>query len=243
VLMLSGSEWFWATLPLMKYIEFPWRLLAPASLCLAVVAAALGRRLNRLEKGRNLALAAALGLLILPNLSHIAAGGYQTLDWRQWTPEQIAQRGVSVTTRNEYEPNWAQLPAYRTDSVRAVAGWAQGELRRLSPVHWSGQVRAASPSTIEVSCYYFPGWHAWVDGREVPPGVAENSGLIRLAVPAGDHYVELAFRRTPVRLAADAISVFSVFVISGLWAWWRRNPPIGTVPEDDAEYGPGADST
>jgi hypothetical protein len=232
VAMLAGSEWFWATLPLMKYVEFPWRLLAPASLCLAVLAAAAGHGLDGIKKARRLALAAALGLLILPNLSHIGAVGYQTLDWRQWTPEQIAQRGVGVTTRNEYESRWAQSPAYRADAARVVAGWAQGDLRRFSPVLWSGQIQAASQSTIEISCYYFPGWQAWIDDREVPIELAEDSGLIRLVVPAGEHRVRMAFRRTPVRTAADAISVLSALALVGLWVWIRRTSSSTPVQED-----------
>jgi hypothetical protein len=218
VLMLAGSEWFWASLPLMKYIEFPWRMLAPASFCLALVAGAAAYGFKQTHAWRRPAIAAALGLLILPNLSHIAPAGYQTVDLRQWTPEQIAQRGVSVTTRNEYEPRWAELPAYRSETVRVVAGWAQGELQRRSPVHWSGQVNARTESTVEISCFFFPGWQASVDGREAPIDTSPNSGLIRLAVPAGGHQVELVFRRTPVRVAADLLSLLSVLVLGGLWA-------------------------
>ena len=222
VLMLAGSEWFWATLPLMKYIEFPWRMLAPASFCLALAAGAAAQGLRPTLAWRKPAMAAALGLLILPNLSHIAPAGYQPVDLRQWTAEQIARRGISVTTRNEYEPRWAELPAYRSETVRVVAGWAQGELRRVSPVHWSGQVKAAAESTVEVSCFFFPGWQVSVDGRKVPIEPSPGSGLIRLAVPAGDHQVEMAFRRTPLRVVAEALSALSAFILIGLWRWSRR---------------------
>jgi hypothetical protein len=236
VLMLSGSEWFWATLPLMKYVEFPWRMLAPASFCLALAAgaaalgfspaalgvssAALGH--STAAEWRRAAMAAAMALLILPNLQHIAPAGYQAVDLRQWTPEQIAQRGISVSTRNEYEPRWAELAVPRRDSVRVVSGWAQGELLRQSPVHWSGRVLAASESTIEISTFFFPGWQAKIDGRLIPMEPAQGSGLIRLAVPAGEHRLELEFGRTPVRAAADALSVLTALLIAVLWMRWSK---------------------
>jgi hypothetical protein len=222
VLMLAGSYWFWATLPLMKYIEFPWRMLAPASFCLALVAGAAAHGLTRSHAWRRPILAAALGFLILPNLSHIAPAGYQTIDLRQWTPEQIARRGISVTTRNEYEPRWAELPAYRDETLRAAAGWAQGELRRLSPAHWSGAVKASTDSTVEIGCFFFPGWQAAVGHRQVPVEPAPGSGLIRFSVPPGDHQVELVFRRTPVRFVADALSLLSLLVLG--WLWVRLGP-------------------
>lgn len=234
VLMLAGSEWFWATLPLMQYIEFPWRMLAPASFCLALVIGAAGQGLSggqglsRAVAWRKPAMAAALGLLILPNLHHIAPAGYRPVDLGQWTPEQIARRGISVTTRNEYEPRWAELPPYRADTVRVVAGGAQGELLRHSPAYWSGQVKAAAESTIEISCFFFPGWQASVDGRQVAIETAQGSGLIQLRVPAGEHRVELAFHRTTLRAAADALTLLSAVVLAGLWGWARRISSTGS---------------
>jgi hypothetical protein len=233
VLMLSGSEWFWETLPLMKYVEFPWRMLAPASFCLALAAGAAAQGLSASAPWRRLALAAAMALLILPNLQHIAPAGYQAVDLRQWTPEQIAQRGISVTTRNEYEPRWAELAVPRNDSVRVVAGWAQGELLRQSPTYWSGPVQAASESTIEISTFFFPGWEARIDGRQVPLEAAQDSGLIRLKVPAGEHRLDLIFGRTPVRAAADMVSVLMALLLVALWMRWSKRTPTGVKGADE----------
>jgi hypothetical protein len=234
VLMLSGSEWFWETLPLMKYVEFPWRMLAPASFCLALAAGGAAQGLSASAPWRRPALAAAMALLILPNLRHIAPAGYQAVDLRQWTPEQIAQRGISVTTRNEYEPRWAEMAVPRSNSVRVVAGWAQGELLRQSPAYWSGPVQAASGSTIEISTFFFPGWEARINGRQVPMEAAQDSGLIRLQVPAGEHRLDLKFGRTPVRAAADTMSVLMALSLVALWMHWsRRTGSDGKSGDED----------
>jgi hypothetical protein len=220
--MLAGSEWFWAKLPLMKYIEFPWRMLAPACFCLALLVASAAAAFDELKAWRKPAMIAAFALLTLPNLHHIAAAGYQTLDLGQWTSQQIARRGISVTTRNEYEPLWAERPAYRPETVLAVAGAAQGEMQRLTPAYWAGQVEAASESSIEISCFYFPGWQASIDGREIPTEPSPAGGLILVNVPEGRHNLELRFGRTPARMLAETISAISVLVLAGLWWWTKR---------------------
>jgi hypothetical protein len=234
VLMLSGSEWFWANLPLMQYMEFPWRMLAPACFCLALLTAAAGPATAAFKVGRNLAMAAALGLLILPSLPHIAPAGYQPIDLRQWTPQQIARRGISVTTRNEYAPMGSEAPPYRGESVRTVAGSAQGGLHRHSPEYWSGQMDAAAESTIEISCFFFPGWLARIDGAAIPIEPSPGTGLIRITVPKGRHRIELLFTHTLVRRAAESISTVSALVLVGLWWWTRRKSPAVTRREFSA---------
>lgn len=62
-----------------------------------------------------------------------------------------------------------------------------------------------TPST-EGATLYFPGWKAYVNGREVP--ITNDHGTIRVTSPA-----TLRFTETPVRLIADIISVLSVFAL------------------------------
>jgi hypothetical protein len=224
VSMLAGSEWFWATLPLMKYIEFPWRMLAPACFCLAAVCAAAGPVISKWNSFRGPAMAAALALLILPNLAHIAPPGYQTVDLRQWTPQQLTLRGISVTTRNEYEPIGAHSPGYRAEPARILAGSAQGELHRLTPTYWSGEIAAGAGTTLEISCFFFPGWQARIDGRPAPIDASPDNGLIRLSFPEGRHHLELFFSRTPLRAFAELISLASAMVLAAfLWRAKRKS--------------------
>ena len=70
ILMLQDAIWLWDRLPLLQYVEFPWRLLGPAAVCVALMVAALGPFLASLERWRTAAFTAALALLIVPNLAH-----------------------------------------------------------------------------------------------------------------------------------------------------------------------------
>lgn len=65
---------------------------------------------------------------------------------------------------------------------------------------------------VIVNTLYFPGWVAFVDGKEVPVNYRPD-GIIRISVPAGIHDVRVRFTDTAVRSVAQAISLVSVAVL------------------------------
>ena len=42
-LMLRDAEWIWDALPLLQYVEFPWRILLPVTICMALLVGAFAR--------------------------------------------------------------------------------------------------------------------------------------------------------------------------------------------------------
>lgn len=66
-----------------------------------------------------------------------------------------------------------------------------------------------TPATTSATLY-FPGWKAYVDGREVP--IVNDHGVIRVIAPEGKTPV-LRFGETPVRSLADIISIASIGVL------------------------------
>ena len=219
-MMLPGSVWFWDHMPLLGNVQFPWRLLGPASVCLAVLIALLSPAL----KQRRAVWIGALTLLILANIGQARPEQYIPVDLRQWTPQQIAQRGVSVTTLREFESRWMhERQPFRSDPLRVIQGTAKVTDFQRTPIHWSAQVTAEHETRLEAACAYFPGWQVFVDGQWVPHTIAEPSGLIQFPVPAGTHTVSLNFMRTWPRWLADTISLIAVFSLAGLWWRWRTS--------------------
>ena len=156
-----------------------------------------------------------MALLIVPNLAHMQPKQFDDIDLALWTPQQIASRGVEVTTAAEYTPRWTEeKPAYDPRPIRVASGEAEVQQSERTPVNWSGNVKAATPWTAEFSTAWFPGWEARIDGTPVPTTAARPSGLIRVAVPAGEHQVELAWTRTTTRLVADIVSLASLLALA-----------------------------
>jgi hypothetical protein len=222
-LMLRDAEWIWSDLPLLQYVEFPWRILGPVAICLAVLVAALGRVLDMWPRWRMPGFAAAMALLIVPNLSHLAPPAFRDVDLSFWTPQQLASRGIEVTTAGEYVPRAVEAPAaYSPQAATVVVGDADVQQTGRTPVSWSAQVTARMASAIQVAISYFPGWQARVDGIAVETKPAAPTGQIRFEVPQGDHRVEVSWSRTGWVWLGDGISLLA---LAAVVLTWRRGTP------------------
>lgn len=212
ILMMPESEWLWDHVRLLKYAQFPWRLLGPAAICLALLVAPLGRILDSFPRFRTPAFAGAMAFLIVPNLSHLTARQMRDVDPAFWTPQRIAARGIEVTTAGEYTPRWIDVSAAPA-SVLEVGSDVQIRDTRRTPVSWSGQVVANHPSTMQLPISYFPGWRVEMDGHRLNAGLLSPAGQIRFEVPTGEHRVQAAFLRTPLLWTADLISAVTLLLL------------------------------
>jgi hypothetical protein len=81
-----------------------------------------------------------------------------------------------------------------------------------------------NPVMLRLNTLYFPGWKAYVDGKDVIISVAENpkppaielrdiSGLMQISVPAGVHKIEFRFEDTAVRRVGKAVTLFGLTIL------------------------------
>jgi hypothetical protein len=217
ILMLQDALWFWEQVPLLQYVNLPWRLLGPVAICLAMLIAPLGRLLDSVPRWRHCGMVAAMALLIVPNLSHMHAGKVADVDLSFWTPRQLSLGGFESTTMAEVTPRWMRnLPAYTPVAAKVLSGGAEIRRPDRTPLYWSSPVSAPVASTIEMQTAWFPGWEVRVDGQPVSAGPGTPSGLITFQVPKGEHLVEVRYGRTASEKAAAGISIASLIVAMAL---------------------------
>jgi hypothetical protein len=77
---------------------------------------------------------------------------------------------------------------------------------------------------LSINSHYFPGWRVSLDGHDVSVRVTPNFGFMEIDVPPGMHRVEARFGNTPVRTAANTITVVTAFAIVLLLGW--STPPF-----------------
>jgi uncharacterized membrane protein len=230
-LMFEDSAWLWGHLPLLPNVEFPWRLLGPVALLTAMLVAGLGPALSSLRRHRGLAFAAALALLIVPNLTHLQPGRTAEVDPAFWTPQRLAQTGFETTTMREITPRWMEtVPPYNPKAAEVAAGDAQIRNDRREPFRYSAQIVARSESRIRVSKAWFPGWTLRIDGLPAEAGPSAD-GMVEFTLPAGTYGIELAFGRSPARHLGESISLLAAAAMA-LYAIVRRRtttPPAAKV--------------
>jgi hypothetical protein len=76
------------------------------------------------------------------------------------------------------------------------------------------QVANGQPGLLVVSQIYYPGWAAFVDGRETPV-VRADYALTAVPLDTGNHTVRLAFQPSSYRIGL-AISIASCICLAGL---------------------------
>jgi hypothetical protein len=215
LLMLQDAVWVWDHVPLLPYVEFPWRLLGVAALCLAMLVAALAPAIDGLGRWRRPAVAAALGLLIVPNLFHLAPPRVAEIDVALWTQERLAETGYESTTFGEVAPRWMTNAPPAGMRAAIASGAAQVREEWREPFAYRAQVAASVASRVRLPYAWFPGWALRVDGRPAESGPEAGSGLVEFAVAPGSHEVDLRFGRTWDRVLGEAISFLALAVLVG----------------------------
>ena len=248
---LPQSLAVWDHLPLLEYVQFPFRFLGIASLAAALLSGAaihlLSSRLtfyvSRLVK-RPLLIA---GVIILVVEVLIIAFSLPWLYPRYcYATEGLSianlaqlERGLGVigaTSAGEYLPVWVKEAP--SESGMEAMYRAGAPIERLEPsslpegtVIKSAEygltsadilIENSQPFRAVFNTFYFPGWRAYVNGKQVPIVPTEHYGLISFEVPAGESNLQVRFQDTSLRLAAKALSAFSALVILVLEIrYWR----------------------
>lgn len=93
-----------------------------------------------------------------------------------------------------------------------------------SPTHLALDVIAPADGLLVLSEVYYPGWQATVDGAPAPIYRVQHT-LRGLALPAGEHHVEMAFRPATFTLGAS-VSVAALLATLALLVWNSPTPSV-----------------
>jgi hypothetical protein len=248
-LMTAASEPIWEAVPLLQFVQFPWRLLGPAAICLAMLLAAAvdvlagaRRRLAMLVAGMSIV------LLVLASLFWFDpryCGGLEEPTVEDLAAFELATDTIGTTAKGEYLPRTVTL--YPPEPAPAPPRFAEETLpagvrlleQEDGPLRATALLEATAPVQIVANVFAYPGWRAWVDGKEVAVTPEEGYGRVMLPLPAGRHEVVVAFGETAQRRAADLVSGVSLLAVLALaiLLWRRRGTP---GDERDASRSDGA---
>ncbi len=238
-LTLRVTQPVWEHLPGASLVQFPWRLVGPASLLLALLAARavdLEPATEPLRDARSqwvwlpaFAPALALAGLFFYSLTWTFSAGSPapaTASVRDLTGYERSSGQLGTTSTGEFLPvTVSTLPdphglegAYALHSVIARLGPLPAgvtvETQAASVTSAQASLTALAPAQITFTLFDFPGWRATLDGQPTPITASRPNGFITLSIPPGRHTVQVDFGATPVRTVATALS----FLAAGLLA-------------------------
>ncbi len=208
LITLPLAQPVWETLPLVSFIQFPWRLLGIISLLLAILAGGLFTTLSPSRANIMLAPILLYGLFWLfparlqRPLDLSAAGSIQY---------ELATGALGTTSSADYLPTAVKTIPPPTNRRLTTTSDAQIE----ETMHYLGTAAVISHSfdwVIEYEQFYFLGWEATLDGDPLTLFPAAERGLVSAEIPAGTHTLGLHWRSTPIRRTAEIISLLSAII-------------------------------
>jgi hypothetical protein len=210
-----------AWIPKLQIVSFPWRGLLPVSFFAAVAGTAVLHRLDQrsdspAQRGRvqgwRWSYRGAIAALIL---CHVWAAGAIV----SWALRQPNLMSIALYTDNFLYPHGATPPSKLPDTPNAmlVAGQGRANVTRWEPFWREVDVATEQAAVVRLRTYNFPGWIGRVDGHPVAIE-SDKGGVQTIAVPAGNHRIEVRLNNTRVQSAGAAISGLGVLMILGLLA-------------------------
>ncbi len=257
LLMLRQSSPIWEVIPLLQFLQFPWRLLGPSAAMLAVlsgVGASLAlQHVSRRYSGWLVAGVVALIIVFAMPLFQVppwpeefgATTAGRVLDLER------AGRWLGTTSTSDFVPAsvevlpkpeqsimtsiYANEPPDRVNRATLPAGTSV-KSESITPLKSRYIVSGEESFLLRLFLFDFPGWRATVDGQKVDHEIGRPEGFFVVPVPAGDHLVEVNFNNTPPRNAGLVIS--SISLLATIMLAWRYRK-VGAA--EDPEQTGGAD--
>ena len=207
---LSWTAPVWEIIPLLRFIQFPWRL----GLFIPIVLAPLAALIVKQNSVRLNVLLSALLIMQLGSTWLLKPIGYLHQD--KLTYDQFTQ---STSTANENLPKTFthQTTGEWSPTPEIIQGTGEVIVKKWNGSYHHYQLHITEPATIIEPTMYFLGWQTnYSRGLDVWGLLAEYDanpawgGRIAYQLPPGEYEVITQFtQRTPARLLGNALTVIS----------------------------------
>ena len=217
---LPVSRILWEHADILRFVQLPWRFLTIAAFMVSLSAGS-SILLFKKKKTGLLFIGVVAFFIILSPLKYYWHVNFQAVDQ---TAVQNKLSSYIFIGEGERTPKWIKVPPLAVPSQKFEIVHGNGLLsqyRTTNSIDHLVQVAANQPLLICFHTFYFPGWRAFVDGREAEIYADNPLGVIVFFVPQGEHTLRVVFGPTPVRIAGMIISWSGVILFLGMILWMK----------------------
>jgi len=233
-----SSGMIWENLPLVKYLQFPWRFLSVLSVFVSLLCGGLFVYFLSVPKGtQKMFQIVLLVVILLVVVPYARVKGYYVLREETLTPAFVKSDGGTVSACNtsqmdkvedygEYMPRDVKRlpPKDLAGKIVSRDGKATILGQRLLMERYEFTVLAEKDTEMIVGSFCYPGWSVRVNGE--PFGVfTDEEGLIHFTIPRGEHSVEVFFGDTWERTLGKVLSLAALLAF-GLLAYAGRSRTV-----------------
>lgn len=215
----TKSDFIWEAIPLMAFIQFPWRFLSFSVFIISITGGAISLYLrNKFLPIYFTVIIAAVAL----TLGYFRPKEYANDDFfDKFLNKEKMHQGIDLT--KDYLPIWVTaIEGDRFDTPRTLDGKILVTGLKKNSTQYNFNAEVPVNSLLEVPITYFPGWKIQVDNQLISQSFPSSRGLISFELPQGKSQVKIELTDTPIRRAGNIISAFSIFLVSLLLIYQER---------------------
>lgn len=211
-LMTSSSNPIWQTITIFQKFQFPWRFLSVTVFLSALMGGILLSLIS--DKYKKLALLIFIVSLLVVNRDYWHAQGFLQ-------KKESFYSGIydSTTDTGESAPIWSVRFMEKRPRSKAEIIEGYGKITEINRRIVSREYRVIALDKVRIleNTLYFPGWTVLVDGKkqEIEFQDQNHRGLITFNVGKGEHFVNIIFKETKIRLFSDIVSLIGVITVGG----------------------------
>lgn len=220
-LMLQISSPVWKFIPFTSFIQYPWRLLSFAMMCIATAGAYIVSVPRTPITRIGLMVAIVVMTIIVnakifvPQYTYVRdSSAFETAEELRFTKSRIS---------DEYLPPGIVKPQLAADVVKtSLQGDGMFLVRSLKEQDTLliAEIESTTSQTITIRKAWFPGWKITVSGKRVDPRI--DAGFPSVNIPAGMSILRMQFTDTPIRILGNILSVCAVIIIGVVYIYGKK---------------------
>lgn len=214
----NRSTLIWTKIPLLQYVQFPWRFIGLAGAFMLMAIVYFVRKKGKRITTPIILLGATLLIISYSSL-------FKPEKYDNYVDQDYLDGSLTELQQQEHLFDYLPSVAHSVpDEFATTLLFKSFEVEILattrSPHQFGLSINSPTDSLITLSVYDYPGWEISLDGEEIVHNVHPNYGFIQIDVSRGDHFIKGEFKETRVRQGANLITVLSFLYL--LWLIYSK---------------------
>lgn len=216
------SQFFWNIFPFMEYIQYPWRFLNFTALFSSFIVGSLFINLKN-SNYKILGAVAVMIIIVLLNSKYFVPQNIKNVNSQYYINEEKLHYQTSKIS-DEYLPKDFKKPQRPENLITLDYEFENGGVQVMEDSTRRFIVNYESlkdNNTFVLYRTFFPGWKAYVNGKEIETDKFDNS-FIKVSLPEGKGELKFELKQTPVQILGNLITLstfiflFAVVILKSL---------------------------